>query len=110
MKPARSGQSTARLPSAAATACAVPRASLEVSTVCTTSTSRITGAGLKKCIPMTSSGRRVAIAHAMTGRLEVEVASTAPGAHTRSRSAKTARLTSMSSATASTTRSQVPSA
>jgi hypothetical protein len=37
----------------------------------------ITGAGLKKCMPTTCRGRVVAVAHAMTDRLDVEVANTA---------------------------------
>ena len=50
-----------------------------VETVGTTSTSFMTVAGLKKCMPTTSAGRPLACAHSMTGRLEVVVASTAPG-------------------------------
>ncbi len=65
----------------------------------------MTGAGLKKCSPTTSAERPVAIAHSMTGRLDVEVASTAPGLTISSRVANSACLTERSSTTASTTRS-----
>ena len=54
-------------------------------TVETTSTSVITGAGLKKCIPTTSCGRLVAVAHEITGRLLVVVARIAPGLQISSR-------------------------
>ena len=64
-----------------------------VDTVLTTSTSRMTAAGLKKCMPMTSAGREVADAIAMTGSDDVVVASTAPGLQISSSAAKTACLT-----------------
>ncbi len=51
MKPARSVQETACLPSFALTACAVAATSAAVETVETTSTSFMTVAGLKKCMP-----------------------------------------------------------
>ena len=50
-----------------------------VSPVRTTSSSGMTLAGEKKCNPTTSSGRRVAAAIAAMSRVEVLVASTAPG-------------------------------
>ena len=59
----------------------------------TTSTSAMTGAGLKKCRPTTSAGRWVAIAHSITGRLDVVVASTTPGLQISSSAAKSAFLT-----------------
>ena len=62
-------------------------------------------AGLKKCRPITSCGRCVAAAMASMSRYEVLVASTAPGLQTRSSSLNTAFFTSMSSNTASITRS-----
>ena len=63
----------------AATSRTVATASSAESTVGTTSTSFIAGAGLNQCMPTTSAGREVAVAHSMTGRLDVVVASTAPG-------------------------------
>src|SRR3712207_9013870 len=71
MNPARSVQLTGCLPSCAQTACAVAATSGAVEMVETTSTSFITCAGLKKCMPTTSAGRPLAAARWMTGRLEV---------------------------------------
>ena len=71
----------------------------------TTSTSFITAAGLKKCIPITSACRQVAAAHSITGSEEVVVASIAPGLQISSRFANRACLTDSSSTIASTTRS-----
>ncbi len=105
MKPARSPQSTGCLRTFAQTSRTVACTSSAVSTVRTTSTSFIAGAGLKKCIPMTSSGRDVARAIDTTGSDEVVVASTAPGLQTLSSVANSCCLTSRSSATASTARS-----
>ena len=65
----------------------------------------MTFAGLKKCVPSTSCGRAVAAAISSTSRVEVLVASSAPGFATRSRSAKTRFLRSISSNTASITTS-----
>ena len=63
MKPARSSTSTASLPHAVANAIAgLIVSSLAVSGR-TTSTSFIIGAGLKKWMPQTESGRWVAIGH-----------------------------------------------
>ncbi len=47
----------------------------------TTSTRRITGAGLKKCNPITRPGRLVAAAIAVTDKDEVFVARMASGLH-----------------------------
>ncbi len=105
MKPARSPQSTACFLIFAQTSRTVAWTSSAVSTVRTTSTSFIAGAGLKKCIPITSCGREVARAQATTGSDEVVVARTAPGLHTLSSVAKSCRLISRSSAIASTARS-----
>ncbi len=105
MKPARSPQSTGCLRTFTQTSRTVACTSSAVSTVRTTSTSFIAGAGLKKCIPTTSSGREVTRATATTGRDEVVVASTAPGLQTLSRVVKSCCLISRSSATASTARS-----
>ena len=51
----------------------------------TTSTSFMIGAGLKKCIPMTSCGREVTLASEITGSDEVVVARIAPGLQISSR-------------------------
>src|SRR5919112_1194884 len=91
--PARSAQTTGVLPSDAHTARAVRAVSADVRIVRTTSTSGITGAGLKKCRPTTSAGRSVAIAHSITGRLDVVVARTAPGLVISPRAANSACLT-----------------
>ena len=87
------------------TAIAVVITSLADSLPRTTSSSRITLAGLKKCMPMTSAGRRVAEAISSTSRVEVLVASTAPGLQMPSILAKTSFLIGISSNTASTTMS-----
>ena len=63
----------------------------------------MTVAGLKKCMPITSDGRDVAAAHSITGRLDVVVASTVPGAQISSRLENSACLTVRSSTTASIT-------
>jgi hypothetical protein len=65
----------------------------------------MTGTGEKKWVPTTRSGRVVAAAMSVMGMAEVLDASTTSGRASRSRSAKTARLTSSVSYTASTTRS-----
>ena len=61
------------------------------------------GAGLKKCMPMTSCGREVALASEMIGRLEVVVARIVPGLQISSRFSKRVVLIARSSAMASTT-------
>src|SRR5215470_11867720 len=104
-KPDRSAQTTPVLSSFSQTARAVAVVDGAVRIVCTISTSDMTGAGLKKCSPTTSAGRPVAIAHSMTGRLEVVVASTTPGLQISSNVENRACLTLRSSTTASTTRS-----
>src|SRR5574338_277764 len=67
MKPARSPHVTACLPTFAHRSCTVATTSGAVETVWTTSTSFITCAGLKKCIPTTSCGREVTLAQSMIG-------------------------------------------
>ena len=105
-KPARSATSMASLPHAVANA----RAALIVSSLAvigrTTSTSFIVGAGLKKWMPHTWSGRWVAIASSTTGSVDVLVARIAAGLTIWSSSANSARLTARSSTTLSMTRSQ----
>ena len=74
MKPARSWQITGDLPTDSTNARASFRTASSVTTVLTSSTSPITGAGLKKCTPSTLEGRVVLTAISMTGREEVFVA------------------------------------
>ena len=105
MNPARSLMVTSTLSSRAHSASTSDTTSSAVTTVLTTSTSFITGAGLKKCIPMTWLGRPVATEISVTDRELVLVARIASGWQTRSSSAKICRLRSSCSGTASTTRS-----
>src|SRR3979409_2277561 len=91
--PERAAQTTGCLPTARTTAVAVPTVSSDVRIVRTTSTRFISGAGLKKCIPITAAGRFVATAHSITGRLDVVVASTTPGLQISSREANNAFFT-----------------
>ena len=71
----------------------------------TFSSSFITLAGLKKCVPMTLSGRPVAEAISLTSSVDVFVASTASRLATLSILAKTSFLIGISSNTASMTMS-----
>ena len=70
------------------------------------STSGSTGAGLKKCMPMTRSGCSVASAIFAIGIADVLEARIASGPTTRSSSANVSRFGSSSSTIASITRSQ----
>ena len=70
------------------------------------STSGISGAGLKKCMPTTRSGVDVAAAISVTESADVLVASTASGRQMRSSSAKSSCFGARSSTIASITRSQ----
>ena len=81
-------------------------ASSDVSSARTISTSGMSGAGLKKCIPTTRSGVEVAPAISVTDSADVFVASTASGRQTRSSSANSSRFGSSSSTIASITTSQ----
>ena len=105
MKPAWSLTSTGSLPQAAAN----PRAASTVASAAvmgrTTSTRDMAGAGLKKWMPQTRSGRSVAIAISTTGSVEVLVASSVSGLQMLSSSAKRSFLTVRSSTTDSMTRS-----
>ena len=74
MKPPRSWATMIRLPSRSPRARVSSSVSSLVAMLRTTSISFITGAGLKKCVPMTRSGRRVARAISMIGSAEVLVA------------------------------------
>lgn len=88
----------------------VAMVSADVRSPRTFSTSRITLAGLKKCVPMTCSGREVEAAISLTSSVEVLVARIASGLHTRSSLAKTSFLSGISSKTASITTSAAPRA
>ena len=74
----------------------------------TTSSSFITLAGLKKCVPATSCGRLVIVGKLSMSSAEVLENSSAPGFITSSSLANIGFLTSMSSNTASITTSQSP--
>ena len=65
----------------------------------------MTFAGLKKCVPITNSGRDVEEAISSMLSVEVLLARMAPGLQTRSSSSKTSFFRSMPSKTASMTRS-----
>jgi len=97
---------TATLPSFLLSAIAVAMVSRAVALPRTVSTKRITLAGLKKCMPITRSGRFVAAAIASTSRLEVLVASSAAPGQAASSLANTSCFSAMSSNTASITASQ----
>ena len=84
---------------------AVVTVASEVRIVCTTSTSFMSGTGLKKCSPRTWPGRRVAAASAVTLHDEVLVASSACGGQMASSRAKVSFLSDWFSVIASTTRS-----
>ena len=110
MNPARSLIVTSTLPSRAHSASTSATTSGAVTTVRMISTSFITGAGLKKCMPTTRLGRDVATEISVTLSEEVFVARIASGLQTRSSSAKICCLRSSCSGTASTTRSTSASA
>ena len=85
----------------------------DASSVCsarTTSTSGISGAGLKKCSPRQRSGRALPAAIAVIEIAEVLLASTARSSQMPSRAAKSSRLAPMSSTIASITSWQPASA
>ena len=79
MKPALSPTTTGTLPSRSASALMSSMTSSSVTTVRMTSTSLSTGAGLKKCIPITCAGRDVATEISVTDSDEVLVARIARG-------------------------------
>src|SRR6266487_4366211 len=106
MKPELSFAATGSLPRDWANAKARRNVSSDVVTVRTTSTSGISGTGLKKWSPTKRSPRRVAAAIAAIVRLEVFEAKMAAGPHRPSSSFHRAFLSSRSSVTASTTMSQ----
>ena len=81
----------------------VASTSLPVFAPRTISSSFITFAGLKKCVPITSCGRLVNSAMRSMSSVEVLLARIAPGFITSSRRRNTFSLTAMSSKTASIT-------
>ncbi len=106
-KPGPSAAMITSLPIASPAARARSSASWEDCSPATTSSSRITGGGLKKCIPTTRSGRLAAPATAVTSNDEVLVASTQSSATIPSVSrANSSRLSSRRSGAASITSSQ----
>ena len=105
MKPSHTPETTAVLRIFLATPITVASTSLAVFSPRTTSSSFITLAGLKKCMPTTSCGRWVKEAMRLTSNVEVLEARMAPGFITASSCLNTASLTPISSNTASMTRS-----
>jgi len=79
MNPGQLPAMTLTLPMRLPMAMAVARVSGEDASPRTTSSKRITLAGLKKCIPQTDSGREVLAAIASTSSPDVLVARSAPG-------------------------------
>ena len=108
MKPSQTPETTAVLPMRFASSITVIKTSGAVFAPRTTSSSFITFAGLKKCMPTTSCGRMVAAAIAFTSSVDVFVARIAPGFVAPSSLRNTACLIAMSSNTASITRSASP--
>ena len=109
MKPGRSLATTGVLPSVRANAQPASTASGSVSSVRTTSTSCITGTGLKKCRPRNRCGRRVATAISVMLSEEVLLANSVSGGQTASSARNSSSLTCFCSVTASITRSQAAS-
>ncbi|MNP07116.1 hypothetical protein D3C76_991280 [compost metagenome] len=105
MKPKHTPDTTGIFPMVLPSFSVVASTSGAVSLPRTTSSRRITLAGLKKCRPMTSCGRRVTAAIWSTSRVEVLLARIAPGLHTSSRVRNTCCLIGRLSNTASITRS-----
>jgi len=105
MKPSQTPLTTAVLRNLRASSITVASTSLAVFSPRTTSSSFITLAGLKKCRPTTSCGRLVKAAMAFRSSVLVLLARMAPGFITSSSVLKTFSLTTISSNTASITRS-----
>ena len=91
------------LPMASPTARAVASASADEAWPATTSTSRMTGAGLKKCRPTTRSGCATGAASSVTESDEVLVASTQPAPTAAASAANSSCLSSSRSGAASMT-------
>ena len=105
MKPSHTPDTTATFLIFLATCMTVAITSLAVCLLRTTSSRRITLAGLKKCRPTTSCGRLVTSAILSTSSVEVFDARMAPGFITASSLVNTWAFTSMFSNTASMTMS-----
>ncbi len=106
MKPALSPTITGVLSSERASSAASSTTSGSVTTVRMISTSFCTGAGLKKCTPITRPGWELAVEISVTESDEVLVARIASGRTTSSRARKIFCLTGSCSTTASTTSPQ----
>src|SRR5205823_4934692 len=104
-KPGKSLATAGVLPSSCASSVIASAVSSEVSRPRTTSTSFSTGTGLKKCMPITRSGRDVTAASDVIGIEDVFEARIAPSGRSSSARRKTSCLTSASSITASISRS-----
>ena len=105
IKPSQTPDTTAVFLMVLASAITVAKTSLAVFAPRTTSNNFMTLAGLKKCIPITSSGRLVKLAIALTSSVDVLDAKIAPGFITASSCLNTVSLTPISSNTASITKS-----
>ena len=104
-KPGKSRASAGVLPRSTASAAIAAAVSSDVSSPRITSTSFSTGTGLKKCMPITRSGREVTAASDVIGIDDVFDARIAPGGSTSSAARKIASFTCASSTTASISRS-----
>ncbi len=105
MKPSQTPETTGTFLICLPSFIVVASTSLAVFAPRTTSSRRITLAGEKKCVPITSCGRLVTSAIAFTSSVEVLVARIAPGFITASSFLNMSCFTSMRSNTASTTMS-----
>ena len=105
MKPGVSRTRTGSFPMASARAMAAWIAASPEASPSTTSTSRIAGTGLKKCMPTTRSARPARAPICVTESAEVLVASTTSARHSRSSRSNSPRFSSRSSGAASMTKS-----
>ncbi len=104
MKPGVDAACTGVLPQAPAVAAIVAATAGSVARPDTTSTSGISGTGLKKCMPTIRPGRSMPCASAVIDSDEVFEASMAPGSTSGSSCANSVRLAARSSTIASITR------
>ena len=109
-KPGPSRATITVLPIASPTALAIASARSPVCSAAITSSSRISGGGLKKCMPTTLSGRAAADASELTRIDEVLVASTADSPQISDSRPNSSRFSSIRSGAASITSSQPASA
>ena len=107
-KPSHTPTSTPTLPIFLDKFITVAMVSCEVLSPRTFSIRRMTLAGLKKCVPITASGRVVAAAISFTSSVEVLVARTASALQVLSRRANTSFFSAIFSNTASMTMSASP--